>query len=180
MRPTRVIFLPVLVLVPAAVGCATQPQADAADVARSSTAPAAAPASAPPAQCVPLETRPPNGEGQQPASPGQTRTCGLRSDVRFTVEVVARGLEKPWSVEPLPDGALLVSEKPGRMRVVSAAGEVGAPIAGVPEVDARGQGGLLDLALSPRFATDRTVFWSFTEPREGGNGTSVARGALSP
>jgi glucose/arabinose dehydrogenase len=65
------------------------------------------------------------------------------------------------------------------MRIVSAAGQVGAPITGVLPVDARGQGGLLDAALSPRFASDRTVFWSFSEPREGGNGTSVARGVLS-
>jgi glucose/arabinose dehydrogenase len=65
------------------------------------------------------------------------------------------------------------------MRIVSATGQVGAPIAGVPAVDARRQGGLLDVALSPRFASDRTIFWSFTEPRQGGNGTSVARGVLS-
>jgi glucose/arabinose dehydrogenase len=99
--------------------------------------------------------------------------------VAFDVAVVARGLQKPWSVEPLPDGRFLVTEKAGQMRIVSAAGQVGAPIAGVTPVDPRGQGGLLDVALSPRFATDRTVFWSFTEPREGGNGTSVARGVLS-
>jgi glucose/arabinose dehydrogenase len=65
------------------------------------------------------------------------------------------------------------------MRIVSATGQLGAPIAGVLPVDARRQGGLLDVALSPSFATDRTLFWSFTEPRQGGNGTSVARGALS-
>ncbi|MEW5927460.1 MAG: PQQ-dependent sugar dehydrogenase [Gemmatimonadota bacterium] len=130
-------------------------------------------------RCTPLETRDPNGEGQRPAFAGQTRACGVRSDVAFDVAVVARGLQNPWSVEPLPDGSLLVTEKPGRMRIVSRTGQVGAPIAGVPEVDARGQGGLLDAALSPRFATDRTVYWSFTEPRQGGNGTSVARGVLS-
>ena len=130
-------------------------------------------------QCTPLETRPANGATQRPAFAGQTRGCGVRSNVAYNVTVVARGLQNPWSVEPLPDGSLLVTEKPGRLRIVSAAGQIGAPIAGVPEVDARGQGGLLDAALSPRFATDRTIFWSFTEPREGGNGTSVARGVLS-
>jgi len=93
--------------------------------------------------------------------------------------VVAKGLEKPWSVEPLPDGTFLVSEKQGRMRIVSKDGQVGEPIAGVPEVDARGQGGLLDIALSPGFASDRTIFWSFSEPRQGGNATSVARGVLA-
>jgi glucose/arabinose dehydrogenase len=65
------------------------------------------------------------------------------------------------------------------MRIVSASGQVGEPIAGVPAVDYRRQGGLLDVALSPNFATDRTVFWSYSEPRQGGNGTSVARGVLS-
>jgi len=129
--------------------------------------------------CAPLETRAPNGAGQQPAFAGQTRTCGIRSSVAYDVQVVARGLDKPWSVEPLADGRFLVSEKGGNLRIVTANGQIGAPIAGVPPVDARGQGGLLDVALSPRFATDRTIYWSFTEPREGGNGTSVARGVLS-
>jgi glucose/arabinose dehydrogenase len=130
-------------------------------------------------RCTPLETGAANATGQRPAFAAQTRACGVRSGVAFDVAVVARGLRNPWAVEPLPDGALLVSEKPGHLRIVSAAGQVGAPIAGVPAVDARGQGGLLDVALSPRFAADRTLFWSYTEPREGGNGTSVARGRLS-
>jgi glucose/arabinose dehydrogenase len=129
--------------------------------------------------CTPLETRAANVPDQQPAFAGQTRTCGVKSDVAFDVTVVARGLEKPWSVEPLPTGELLVTEKPGRMRIVTQSGSVGQPITGVPAVDGRGQGGLLDVALSPGFGTDRTLFWSFTEPRDGGNGTSVARGVLS-
>ena len=129
--------------------------------------------------CTPLATAAANGADQRPAFAGQTRACGVRSNAAFNVAVVARGLTRPWAVEPLPGGTFLVTEKPGRMRIVSANGQVGAPLAGLPEVDARGQGGLLDVALSPRFATDRTVFWSFTEPRQGGNGTSVARGVLS-
>ena len=131
------------------------------------------------ATCTTLETREANAPSQQPAFPGQTRACGVQSNVAFDVQVVAKGLESPWAVVPLPGGALLVTEKPGRLRIVSATGQVGAPIAGVPPVDARRQGGLLDVALSPGFATDRTIFWSFTEPRQGGNGTSVARGVLS-
>ena len=137
---------------------------------------AAAPADA---QCTPLEVRPPNAAEQKPAVAGQTRTCGVKSNVAFDVTVVARGLQKPWSVEPLPGGDLLVTEKAGRLRIVSAAGQIGEPISGLPAVDGGGQGGLLDVALSPSFATDRTIFWSFTEPRDGGNGTSVARGTLS-
>ncbi|MEO5825666.1 MAG: PQQ-dependent sugar dehydrogenase, partial [Gemmatimonadales bacterium] len=81
--------------------------------------------------------------------------------------------------EPLPDGSLLVTERPGRMRIVSASGDMGPPLAGLPEVSAKGQGGLLDVALSPNFAVDRTIFWSYAEPRAGGNATSVARGVLS-
>jgi glucose/arabinose dehydrogenase len=129
--------------------------------------------------CKPLEERAPNAADQRPAFAGQTRACAIRSDVAFDVVVLAKGLEKPWAVEPLPGGDLLVTEKAGRLRIVSAAGEVGPPIDGVPAVDARGQGGLLDVALSPAFATDRTIFWSFAERREAGNGTSVARGVLS-
>jgi glucose/arabinose dehydrogenase len=132
------------------------------------------------AQCTPLETRSPNARDQQPASPGQTRTCGVKSNVAYDVSVVATGIQKPWSVEPLPGGDFLVTEKAGRLRIVSRSGIVGDAIGGVPAVDARGQGGLLDVALSPSFATDRTIFWSFSEPREGGNGTSIARGTLAP
>jgi glucose/arabinose dehydrogenase len=132
------------------------------------------------AQCSPLETRSPNARNQQPAFTGQTRSCGVKSNVAFDVSVVATGLEKPWSVEPLPGGDYLVTEKPGRLRIVSRTGTVGDPITGLPAVDARGQGGLLDVALSPSFATDRTIFWSFSEPREGGNGTSIASGVLAP
>ncbi|MEX2570462.1 MAG: PQQ-dependent sugar dehydrogenase [Gemmatimonadota bacterium] len=129
--------------------------------------------------CVPLETREPNDPDQEPASPAQTRACGIESSVAFDVAVVASGLENPWAVEPLPDGGFLVTEKPGRMRIVSAGGDVGEPIAGIPEVDSRGQGGLLDVTLSPSFESDRLIYWSYAEPRGGGNGTTVARGVLS-
>jgi len=103
----------------------------------------------------------------------------VSSNTTFDVVVVARGLDHPWAVEPLPGGDLLVTEKPGRLRIVSAAGQVGEPIGGVPAVAAAGQGGLLDVALSPSFESDRTLYWSFSEPRQGGNGTSVGRGVLS-
>jgi len=146
---------------------------------RTSGTPSAASAPALPANCTPIETRPPNAKGQTPAFPGQTRICGVTSNVAFDVVVLAKGLEHPWSVEPLPDGALLVTERPGRMRVVSASGDIGDPIAGILPVAAAGQGGLLDVALSPTFATDRTIFWTFSEPRDGGNGTAIARGVLS-
>lgn len=137
-----------------------------------------APASAQTAACRPVEQGAPNVAEQRPAFAGQTRACAAPASAPVAVDVIAR-LERPWAVEPLPDGALLVTERPGRMRVVSAEGRVGEPLAGLPKVDARGQGGLLDVALSPAFERDRTVFWSYAEPRDGGNGTSVARGVLS-
>src|SRR5690606_1906570 len=118
-------------------------------------------------QCVPLETEPPNGRDQQPAFEGQTRACGVRSGVAFDVEVVARGLEHPWAVEPLPDGSLLVTERPGRMRVVSAAGRLGGGSRGRRRVGARGEGGLRDVAQSADCGDGRTIFWSYAEPREG-------------
>ena len=158
-------------------GCG--PQSDAPPETAQAESPTSA-ADGPAADCEPLETLPREAPQYEAAFAGQTRACGVASDVAFDVTVLTTALESPWAVEPLPDGALLVTEKPGRMRIVSASGEVGPQIGGVPAVDADRQGGLLDVALSPTFEADRTVFWSFTEPREGGNGTSVARGVLAP
>ena len=98
------------------------------------------------------------------------------SPVRVTV--VASGLETPWSLAFLPDGRMLVTERPGRMRIVSPQGTVSAPIAGVPDVHSRGQGGLLDVVLSPAFAADRTIFFSFAQPTRDGARTAVARAVL--
>jgi len=91
---------------------------------------------------------------------------------------VAKGLEHPWGVELLPDGRFLVTERPGRMRIVGRDGRLSDPLAGVPEVYARGQGGLLDVALGPGFAQDRLVYFSFAERGSGGAGTAVGRGRL--
>ena len=153
--------------------CVEQPGAESPDPRGS------APQAGARAGCQPLETRQPNAPSQKPSFPGQTRACAAPSSVAFDVVVLARSLEEPWAVEPLGDGSLLVTEKPGRMRIVSADGKVGEPIAGVPKVDDRNQGGLLDVVLSPTFSSDRTIYWSFSEPRQGGNATSVARAVLS-
>jgi glucose/arabinose dehydrogenase len=92
---------------------------------------------------------------------------------------VVKGLENPWALEFLPDGRMLVTEKPGRMRVIGKDGKPGEPIEGVPEVMSDGQGGLLDVALANDFAESGTIFFSFSEPRDKGeNGTSVARAKL--
>ena len=93
---------------------------------------------------------------------------------------VASGLVHPWGLAFLPDGSMLVTERPGRMRVVSKHGELGAPLEGLPAVDARAQGGLLDVALDPKFADNRLVYWSYAEgDSNGNNGTAVARGRLN-
>ncbi len=91
---------------------------------------------------------------------------------------VVRGLEHPWGLAFLPDGRLLVTERAGRLRLVAPSGRLSDPLAGVPGVATGGQGGLLDVALSPSFAQDRLVYLSFSEPGAGGAGTAVARGRL--
>lgn len=138
-------------------------------------------ACAPPAggEAAPVNQGAPN-TAFQPAFPEQTRAPEAVSGVEIDVRRVAAGLVEPWALAFLPDGRLLVTERPGRLRVVTQQGDVSAPLAGVPAVDARGQGGLLDIVLSPTFAADRLVYLSFAEPRAfGANNTSVARGRLS-
>jgi glucose/arabinose dehydrogenase len=96
------------------------------------------------------------------------------------VTTFAKGLVHPWGLAFLPDRRLLVTERPGRMRVIDKEGRLSAPLAGVPKVHAARQGGLLDVVLAPDFAKSGTIFFSYAEPREGGkNGTSVARARLA-
>jgi glucose/arabinose dehydrogenase len=125
-----------------------------------------------------VEKRPPNARDQRPAFPGQTRAPARSAGVAFDVRSVTKGLEHPWALAFLPDGQKLVTERPGRMRIVGAGGALSPPLAGVPRVDARGQGGLLDVALDPSFAENRRVYFCFAEPRDGGNGTALARARL--
>jgi glucose/arabinose dehydrogenase len=131
------------------------------------------------AQDAPLETRPPNGQGQAPAFPGQTRAPERKANVPYAIVTVAQGLENPWGMTFLPDRRILVTEKPGRLRIVSADGVLSPPVEGVPAVDARGQGGLLDVSLDPNFATNQLVYLSFSEPHpDRTTNTAVARGRL--
>jgi len=113
-------------------------------------------------------------QGPAPASPQPRPVSGV-----IRTEVVAEGLNRPWALAFLPDGRILVTERPGRMRIVTN-GELSAPLRGVPAVAAEGQGGLLDVAVDPQFAQNNTIYFSFAEPGPGGTaGTSVARARLT-
>ena len=117
----------------------------------------------------------------EPHAVRDARPQAVRSErERFAVTEVVAGLQHPWSLAFLPDGDMLVTERPGRLRRIGPDGRVSAPIAGVPRVYAEGQAGLLDVALSPGFARDRLVYLAFAEPNLRGNlcGTAVARGRL--
>ena len=127
----------------------------------------------------PVETAPPNVPEFGPAFPGQTRAPAVQTPTALAVTTVVDGLEEPWGVAFLPDGRMLVTEKPGRLRVVGRGGALSDPVAGVPRVDARRQGGLLDVEPSPGFADDGLVYLTYSEPRDGGNGLAVARGRLT-
>jgi glucose/arabinose dehydrogenase len=193
MKKLQITFILTLFLTVVSTACAQNKRKDAKPEAKQ---PAPANSTAQQQQCTPLETAKPNAAEQKPTFPGQTRACAVKTETAFEVTVVAKGLQRPWAVEPLPNGYFLITEKAGQMRIVSAKGEIGQPLGGLlpvgqggvsetsgqgglPPITARGQGGLLDVALSPAFEKDRTIFWSFSEQREGGSGTSVARGRLS-
>jgi len=127
---------------------------------------------------APVEQGEPNVPEFSPAFEGQTRAEAL-APTAIQVSVFARGLEHPWGIAALPGGGYLVTERPGRMRIVGEDGRVSAPIEGLPEVAARQQGGLLDVALSPGFERDRRVYWTYAKPVRGGRVTAAARGVLS-
>lgn len=122
---------------------------------------------------------PPNAPDQQPAFEGQTRAPVIADTLALKTETVVDGLSHPWALALLPDGAWLVTERPGRLRMVGADGTLSEPIAGLPEIDAKGQGGLLDVMVGPDFASDRRLWISYAAPAEGGNQTAVATAKLS-
>ena len=114
------------------------------------------------------------GQAQAPRSPTPPPV-----NAAIHVETVARGLEHPWGLAFLPGGRMLVTERPGRLRIAEQNGQLSPPFAGVPQVQAGGQGGLLDVAIDPRFADNRLVYLSYAEPGERSTaGTSVARARL--
>ena len=117
----------------------------------------------------------------QPARTGPAQASPQPRSIEgnIAVETVASGLEHPWALAFLPDGRVLVTERPGRLRIVDSNGRLSEPLTGVPAVQAVGQGGLLDVAIDPNFAQNQLVYLSFSEPGgDGTSGTAVARGRL--
>jgi glucose/arabinose dehydrogenase len=120
-----------------------------------------------------------DGPGFQPAFPGQTRAPPVTTHTPLRVTEIASGFDRPWAIAFLPDGRMLVTEKPtGALYVVRPDGVRSPAVAGLPKVDGRDQGGLLDVELAPDHPRSRLVYWSYYEPRSGGNGLTVARGRL--
>lgn len=115
----------------------------------------------------------------KPAFAGQTRINGVITNTPYQADVITSALTAPWGIKSLPDGRLLVTQKSGTFRIVTTAGVVSAPITGAPAVNAAGQGGLLGLCLDPEFASNRMIYWVFSEVVGGGNNTAVAKGKLS-
>ncbi|KAF2327687.1 PQQ-dependent sugar dehydrogenase [Flavobacterium daemonense] len=126
----------------------------------------------------PVETNAPNS-AYKPAFEGQTRISGIKTNTAFASAVITSSLASPWGVKMLPDGRLLITEKAGQMRIVTTAGVVSSPITGIPAVNPSGQGGLLGLCLDPEFASNKMIYWVFSEATTGGNNTAVAKGKLS-
>ena len=120
----------------------------------------------------------PSASRQPAAAPAASQAAPVASS-ELQVEVIASGLEHPWAVALLPDGRFLVTERPGRLRVIGTDGSVSAPLAGTPQVFAKGQGGLLDVVLDPDFGGNRRIWLSYAEPGDGDTaGTAVATATL--
>lgn len=126
----------------------------------------------------PVETNPPN-TNYEPAFKGQTRIGSVQTKTVIKSTIITSTLSAPWGITSLPDGRLLVTEKGGQMRIVTTMGAVSEAITGIPAVNSADQGGLLGLCIDPQFATNRMVYWVFSENVSGGTLTAVAKGRLS-
>ncbi len=130
---------------------------------------------------APVATAAANAPDQKPAFAGQTRAPEVKSNLALEVTTVAEGLEMPWGLAFLPDGRLLITEKHiGQLRILGTDGKLSGPIIGLPAVMGADQGGLLGLAVDPKFAENGLIYWSYAEPKgDGTNNTAVARGKLT-
>lgn len=125
------------------------------------------------------ETADKNSPDYEPAFAGQTRTEGVKTKTAYKVDIINEDLEKPWGIVNFPDGRFLITSKSGYMNIVSADGKTMTKVEGFPEVDDRGQGGLLDVALDPDFKNNRMIYFTFSESVANGNNTAVGKGRLS-
>ncbi len=128
---------------------------------------------------APIETKEANSPEYNAAFKGQTRVAGIKTTTPYEATVVVEGLKSPWGITSLPDGRLILTEKAGNLRIVTQDGKLSEPIMGLPEVYAKGQGGLLGITLDPKFKSNRMIYWAFSEPTDDGNLTAVAKGKLS-
>lgn len=115
----------------------------------------------------------------KPAFNGQTRVAGYKTQTEYQVDIINTSLGRPWGIAQLSSGDFLITEKTGFINLVSKDGKTITKITGLPKVDSLGQGGLLDIAIDPDFLTNKTIYWTFSEPYEKGNLTAVGKGILS-
>jgi glucose/arabinose dehydrogenase len=125
-----------------------------------------------------VETEKPNAD-YKPAFAGQTRIAAVKTTTPFKAEVIAENLGRPWAVIPYPGSRLLITEKSGYMELLKQNGSFIKKIIGFPEVDERGQGGMLDVALDPDFSNNKMIYWSFSEKNQNGNLMAVAKGTIN-
>ena len=149
----------------------------AASAALAQNRPPPQPPWVPPPAGQPVENQPANTT-LHPAFPNQTRAPYEPTNVALEVTTVTSELAHPWGLAFLPDGRALVTERVGRMRLVSKDGKVSPPIGGLPSVDERQGGGLMDVEVDPDFKKNHLVYWVYSEPRGNGAGTTVARARL--
>jgi aldose sugar dehydrogenase len=129
-------------------------------------------------QLPPVETQKANTDYPS-AFRGQTRIAGAKTTTPYKTDKLTGDLKRPWAVVPMSDGRLMVTEKSGSMQIVNANGTLGKKITGFPEVDDRGQGGMLDVAFDPSFEKNKTIYWSYSEKYDKGNLMAVAKGQLN-
>src|SRR5678815_2113421 len=127
---------------------------------------------------APVETKSPNSN-YKPAFSGQTRIRSVKTTTPYNVEKIAAKLGSPFAIVTMPDGRLMVTLKSGHMEIHDKNGALVKQITGFPPVVDEGQGGLLDVAFDPNFASNKMMYWSFSEEFSPGNLTAVAKGKLN-
>jgi glucose/arabinose dehydrogenase len=166
MRPKTFFYVSAILFALCSPGCAdNNPSSTNSSVADST-------------QLPPVETQKANSD-YKPAFKGQTRIAGVKTVTPFKAEKIAEKQGSLWAIIPMPDGRLLITEETGYMQIHDASGALVKKITGFPKVEDAGQGGMLDVALDPDFASNKTIYWSFSEKYEAGNLTAVAKGQLN-